>query len=207
MVDEPLLLILCSPSGAGKTTLTSYLLAQQPAFTFSVSHTTRKPRAGEENGVHYHFVEPERFRAMVDEGAFAEWATVHGNLYGTSVAEIDRAKAQGKKGIVFDIDYQGARQIKAKLPQAVGVFVLPPSMQELEKRLHRRASDSAETIQRRYAQARVEVEHYGFFEYLVVNDDLEKAKAALLGITLAEQHRRGRLAPLAEMLLKTGAIR
>lgn len=207
MSDEPLLLILCSPSGAGKTTLTSYLLAQQPSFTFSVSHTTRRPRANEVDGVHYHFVDEARFRALVAEGAFAEWATVHGNLYGTSVAEIDRARAQGKTGIVFDIDYQGARQIKAKLPQAVGVFVLPPSMEELKRRLERRASDSKETIERRYEQARVEIEHYGFFEYLVVNDVLADAQAALLGIALAERHRRARLAPLAERLLRAGALR
>lgn len=207
MADEPLLLILCSPSGAGKTTLTSYLLAEQKDFTFSVSHTTRKPRAGEKDGTHYHFVDEARFRSMVAEGAFAEWATVHGNLYGTSVAEIDRAKREGKRGIVFDIDYQGARQIKSKLPHAVGVFVLPPSMPELKKRLEGRASDSAETIERRFKQAHVEIEHYGFFEYLIVNDDLEAAKRALLGITLAEQHRRARLAPLAEQLLKSGTLR
>jgi guanylate kinase len=207
MADEPLLLILCSPSGAGKTTLTKYLLAEQKGFTFSVSHTTRKPRTGEVDGVHYHFVDEPRFRQMVDGGAFAEWATVHGNLYGTSVAEIERAKREGKTGIVFDIDYQGARQIKAKLPHAVGVFVLPPSMAELKKRLEGRATDSHETIQRRFEQAHIEIEHYGFFEYLIVNDDLEKAKAALLGITLAEQHRRARLAPLAELLLKTKTLR
>jgi guanylate kinase len=203
MADEPLLLILCSPSGAGKTTLTQHLLKEQPRFTFSVSHTTRKPRAGEVDGTHYHFVDETRFRAMVADGAFAEWATVHGNLYGTSVAEIDRARTEGKTGIVFDIDYQGARQIKAKLPHAVGVFVLPPSMPVLLDRLKGRGTDTAETIQRRFKQAHVEIEHYGFFEYLIVNENLDEAKRALLGIALAEQHRRERLAPTAELLLKS----
>lgn len=205
-MEAPILLILSSPSGAGKTTLTTHLLRELPDFGFSISHTTRKPRQGEVDGVQYHFVDRERFVAMQKDGAFAEWAEVHGNLYGTSVAEIDRARAEGKQGIVFDIDYQGARQIKAKLPDAVGVFILPPSMPELRTRLERRASDAADVIDRRYRQAHVEIEHYGFFDYLIVNDELAQAQRALLGIALAERHRRRRLAHRAETLLKQGAI-
>jgi guanylate kinase len=200
----PLLLILSSPSGAGKTTLTNHLLRTLPDFTFSVSHTTRRPRAGETDGVQYHFVDRDRFVALEQAGAFAEWAEVHGNLYGTSLAEIERAEAQGKQGLLFDVDYQGARQIRAKLPDAASVFILPPSMAELKKRLTGRASDAPEVIERRYRQAHVEIEHYGFFDYLIVNDDLEQAKQALLGIALAERHRRGRLAHRAETLLKQG---
>lgn len=205
-MDDLLLLILCSPSGAGKTTLTRHLLAELPDFTFSVSHTTRAPRKNEVDGVHYHFVDRPRFDGLVAESAFAEWAEVHGNRYGTSVAEIERAKAEGKRGVVFDIDYQGARQIKAKLPNAVGVFVLPPSMSELKKRLEGRGTDEASVIERRFKQAYVEIEHYGFFDYLIVNDDLANAQRSLLGIALAERHRRWRLAPLAERLLKTESI-
>ncbi len=201
-MDEPLLLILCSPSGAGKTTLTRHLLEQLPELTFSVSHTTRAPRGGEVDGEAYHFVDRARFEAMIEDGRFAEWAEVFGNLYGTSVDELERVKRDGKQGIVFDIDYQGARQIKAKLPHAVGVFVLPPSMSELKRRLEGRAQDSKEAIERRFAKARVEIEHYPFFDYLVVNDDLERAKESIVAIARAEQARRWRIAPMAEWLLK-----
>jgi guanylate kinase len=205
-MDDLLLLILSSPSGAGKTTLTRYLLEQLPDFTFSVSHTTRKPRTGEEDGVHYHFVDRGGFEAVRDGGGFAEWAEVHGNLYGTSLAEIDRARAQGKRGIVFDIDYQGARQIRASRPEAIGVFVLPPSLEVLRKRLEGRATDSAEVIERRFQVAKVEIEHYGFFDYLIVNDDLAESQRALLGIALAERYRRGRQALKAERLLRHGQL-
>ncbi len=205
-MDELLLLILCSPSGAGKSTLTRFLLEALPEVTFSVSHTTRKPRANEIDGVHYHFLERDAFTRKVDDGRFAEWAHVHGNLYGTSTTEIDRARREGKRVLVFDIDYQGARQIKAKLPEAVGVFILPPSMPELRRRLEGRATDAPDVIERRYQKALVEIEHYGFFDYLIVNDDLSRAQQALLGITLAERHRRVRLAPIAEQLLRHGAI-
>ncbi len=200
-MDELLLLILCSPSGAGKTTLTRHLLREMPELTFSVSHTTRAPRAGEVDGEAYHFIDRGRFQEMIDEGRFAEWATVHGNLYGTSVDELERARRAGKRGMVFDIDYQGARQIKAKLPAVVGLYVLPPSMAELRRRLEGRGSDSADVIERRFAKARTEIEHYPFFDYLVVNDDLEHAKQTVVAIARAEQARRWRLASLAESLL------
>lgn len=201
-MDDLVLLILCSPSGAGKTTLTRHLLDNLKDFTFSVSHTTRRPRAGEQDGREYHFVDRVRFQTLIAEGEFAEWAEVHGNLYGTSVREIERARAEGKRGIVFDVDYQGARQIKAKLRDAIGVFVLPPSMDELRRRLEGRGTEDAAAVERRFANAWHEIEHYGFFDYLVVNDDLDRAKAAVLGIALAERHRRWRLAPTAELLLK-----
>ena len=202
-MDDLVLFILCSPSGAGKTTLTRHLLDELTDFTFSVSHTTRKPRPGEVDGREYHFIDRERFEQMVAEGAFAEWARVHDNFYGTSVREIERARSTGKRGIVFDIDYQGARQIKAKLRDAVGVFVLPPSMDELRRRLEGRGTEDAATVEKRFRNAWIEIEHYGVFDYLVVNDDLKKAKAAVLGIALAERHRRWRLAPAAEAILKS----
>jgi guanylate kinase len=202
-MDDLVLLILCSPSGAGKTTLTRHLLENLRDFTFSVSHTTRKPRAGEVDGREYHFVDRVRFQELIVGGEFAEWAEVHGNLYGTSVREIERARTEGKRGIVFDVDYQGARQIKAKLHEAVGVFVLPPSMSELRRRLEGRGTEDEGTIQKRFEKAWIEIEHYGFFDYLVVNDDLPRAQAAVLGIALAERHRRWRLAPAAETLLKS----
>jgi guanylate kinase len=204
--QDLLLLVLCSPSGAGKTTLTRELLRTFSEFTFSVSHTTRRPRPTEVDGRDYHFVTRDEFERLVHAEHFLEWAEVHGNLYGTSLAELERAKSDGKRGIVFDIDYQGARQIKAIIPHAVGVFVLPPSMGELKRRLQGRASEDAATIEARFAKAVVEIEHYGFFDYLIVNDDLELAQARLRSLVYAEQSKRWRMAKVAESLLRTGAI-
>ena len=197
-----ILLIISSPSGAGKTTLTHRLLQEFPELRFSVSHTTRKPRPNEVDGQDYHFVSEKAFREVLDEDGFAEWAEVHGNLYGTSVSEIERARTAGKAGLLFDVDYQGARQIKEKFPHAVGVFILPPSMEELRRRLEGRGSDDAESRKRRFDKAREEIEHYPVFDYLSVNDDLQRARAQLRGIVLAEGCRQWRAAPKAEALLK-----
>jgi len=207
MVDPFLLLILSSPSGAGKTTLTRKLQERFPALRFSVSHTTRKPRANEAHSRDYHFVDRKDFDALVDREAFVEWAEVHGNCYGTSHAEIERARSEpGCSGMIFDIDYQGARQIRAKPSDAVPVFILPPSRIELERRLRGRASESEEVVRRRFEAAKVEIEHYGFFDYLVVNDDVESAFRHLEGIILAERSRRFRRADLAERLLRGGDL-
>ena len=200
--DDLLLLIISSPSGAGKTTLTRRLLQQFPDLTFSVSHTTRKPRATEVEGKDYYFTTRKAFQAMVTEGAFAEFAEVHGNLYGTCISEIDRARTEGKRGILFDVDYQGARQIKSKFPNSLSVFILPPNMSELERRLRSRAQDDDETIALRYKKAKDEIEHYGFFDYVIVNDELNEANARLCGVVYAELCRRWRMAPAAEMLLR-----
>jgi guanylate kinase len=197
-----ILLIISSPSGAGKTTLTHRLLQEFPELRFSVSHTTRKPRPNEVDGQDYHFVSEEMFRQVLDDDGFAEWAEVHGNLYGTSVSEIDRARAAGKAGLLFDVDYQGARQIKEKFPHAIGVFILPPSMEELRRRLETRGSDDAASRKRRFEKAREEIEHYPFFDYMIVNDSLQQALAQLRGIVLAEGCRQWRVAAKAEALLK-----
>jgi guanylate kinase len=200
--DAPLLLIVSSPSGAGKTTLTNRLLALVPGLVFSVSHTTRKPRAGEQNGREYHFINRDEFELMIDSGQFLEWAQVHGNLYGTARSEIDRA--QGARGVIFDVDHQGARQIKSADPGAVAVFILPPNMHVLLERLRGRKSDDEATVMRRYGVAREEIQHYGLFDYLLVNEDLESACEALMAIFRAEECRRRRLAPVAERLLAEG---
>jgi guanylate kinase len=197
-----ILLIVSSPSGAGKTTLTHRLLQEFPELRFSVSHTTRRPRANEVDGQDYHFVDEATFRRLIDEGSFAEWAEVHGNLYGTSVAEIERAQSEGKHGVLFDVDYQGARQIKEKFPEAVGVFILPPSMEELRRRLDTRGSDDEESRRRRFEKAREEIEHYPFFDYMIVNDELQQALAELRGIVLAEGCLQWRVAAKAEALLE-----
>ncbi|MBX3231566.1 MAG: guanylate kinase [Labilithrix sp.] len=207
MSDPFLLLILSSPSGAGKTTLTRKLREKFPNLRFSVSHTTRKPRATEENGRDYHFINRKDFDELVEREAFLEWAHVHENCYGTSLGEIERAKADPQcAGIIFDIDYQGARQIRAKVPEAIAVFILPPSMIELERRLKGRNSETEEMVRKRFAAAQVEIEHYGFFDYLVVNDEIDKAFGDLEGIILAERSRRHRRAELAERLLRAGKL-
>lgn len=206
-MNSPLLLILSSPSGAGKSTLTKKLLEAFPQrLMFSVSHTTRQKRGAEVDGQDYHFVDRAGFEAMIEEGKFAEWAEVHGNLYGTALSEIDRARELNMQGIVFDVDYQGARQIKARRPDAVGVFILPPSMEELERRLRGRGTDANDVIERRMGKAREEIEHYLFFDYLVVNDRVEEAAAKLRGIILAEGARRAHTAAYAESLLRAGKI-
>ncbi len=205
--DDFLLLILSSPSGAGKTTLTRMLLDRCPELCFSVSHTTRPPRAKEIDGRDYHFVDRERFLDLVAREAFLEWAEVHGNLYGTSMAEIDRAKAtEGCRGMVFDIDYQGARQIKSKVADVITAFIVPPSMQELERRLRGRASETEEAVQRRFAVAKREIEHYALFDYLVINEELNGAFDELRSIVVAERARRERRAPVAESLLRIGRL-
>ena len=207
MSDPFLLLILSSPSGAGKTTLTRKLREKFPTLRFSVSHTTRKPRANEHDGKDYHFIERKQFDELVEREAFLEWAHVHDNCYGTSLAEIERAKSDPDcGGIIFDIDYQGARQIRAKVPEAVAVFILPPSMIERERRRRGRASESEEVVRKRFAVAHVEIEHYGFFDYLVVNDNVDNAFRHLEGIILAEKSRRFRRAELAERLLRSGKL-
>jgi guanylate kinase len=200
--DGPLPLIVSSPSGAGKTTLTTALLKQLPELRFSVSHTTRKPRQNEQNGREYHFVDRAGFLRLIEQGAFLEWAEVHGNLYGTGRAELDRN--QHARGIIFDIDHQGARQIKSSEPDAVAVFILPPSMAVLEKRLRGRASEDEETVQRRFGVALREIEHYGLFDYVLVNEELEEATKQLVSIFRAEECRRHRAARHAERLLAEG---
>lgn len=202
--SRPLLLIVSSPSGAGKSTLTARLMENVSDILFSISHTTRKPRASEQNGREYYFVSHDAFSSLIEKGEFLEWAEVHGNLYGTRASEIDRAMQRGARGIVFDVDHQGARQIKSHRPDAVSVFILPPSMAELHTRLAGRASDDAATVARRFGVALNEIEHYGLFDYLLVNDALEVSTQKLVSIFLAEECRRQRSAGLAERLLTDG---
>ena len=204
--SDLLLFMICSPSGAGKTTLTRDLLQTFDQLTFSVSCTTRKPRPGEVDGRDYFFIARDEFMRRVQLGAFLEWAEVHGNLYGTSLSELDRARAEGKAGIVFDVDYQGARQIKAKLPSTAGIFILPPSMDELARRLRGRNTDDESTIQRRIAKAKVEIENYRLFDYLIVNDELGKSQARLRSIVYAEASRCPRMALSAERLLREESV-
>ena len=199
--EDFLPLIVTSPSGAGKTTLVRRLLARHPELAQSVSVTTRAPRQGEEDGRDYHFVTRAAFDDMVARGAFAEWAEVHGQRYGTSLEKVAEVRAR-VRGMVFVIDQQGARQFKARVPEAVGVFVLPPSLAELERRLRGRGTDNEESVARRLRDARVELTHYAMFDYVVVNDDLDAASAELDAIVVAEGARRWRRANRVEAVLR-----
>jgi guanylate kinase len=187
-----LLLVLSAPSGAGKTTLAHRFRAAHPDAVFSVSATTRAPRGAERDGVDYHFVSPARFADLVAAGAFAEWAEVHGHRYGTLKATVEAALAAGRIAL-FDIDVQGGAQIQAHWPaEAATVFVLPPSPQELERRLRARSTDSEEVIQRRLGAARAEVERgLATYAYVVVNDQLERAAGCVDAIAAHERARRG----------------
>jgi guanylate kinase len=205
-VRRGVLLVISSPSGAGKTTLTRRL-AKDPQLCFSVSYTTRQPRAGETEGVDYHFVDNQTFDRMVAAGEFAEHAVVHGNRYGTSIATVNRAIEQGVD-CLFDIDFQGGRQIRRQWPDdSVLVFILPPSLSELERRLRRRATDAPEVIERRLRTAQEELRHFDEYDYLVVNDDLEKAFADLSAIYSAARCARGRSSAHARALLAEVAAR
>ncbi len=170
------LFILSAPSGAGKSSLIKALLAEQSTrpMQVSVSHTTRAPRPGEENGVHYHFVSKQEFEQRISNGEFYEWAEVFGNYYGTSESAIDAQLQQGID-VFLDIDWQGAQQVRLKKPQVTTIFICPPSKQELEQRLRNRGQDSDEVISDRMAQAKSECSHYQEFDYIVVNDNFEQA--------------------------------
>ncbi len=194
-----LLLVLSAPSGAGKTTLAHRFRAAHADAVFSVSATTRAPRGAERDGVDYHFVPAERFARLVEEGAFAEWAEVHGQRYGTLRATVDEALRAGRVAL-FDIDVQGGAQIKAAWPeQTAAVFILPPTLAELERRLRGRSTDSEDVIRRRLEAARAEVTRgIASYDYVVLNDDLRDAGDALDAIVAHERARRaGRVDPPA----------
>lgn len=180
------LLVVSGPSGVGKSTVCTRLRAEFPQISLSVSYTTRAPREGEENGVHYHFVSRERFDAMIEEGAFVEWAEVHGNRYGTSFDAIGTQLAKGNS-VLFDIDYQGAASLRAVYPHAVTVMLLPPSMDELERRLRGRATDEEEVILQRLKNAMGEIAQSPNFDYLVINDDIASTYDTLRSIFVAAQ--------------------
>jgi guanylate kinase len=205
-VKRGILLVISSPSGAGKTTL-ARKLAERHDLHFSVSYTTRAPRPGELDGKDYHFVSDDEFMRMANAQEFAEWAKVHGHRYGTATATVNRAIEEGVD-CLFDIDYQGGRQIRQKYPSdSVLCYILPPSIAELERRLRQRATDSDETIAMRLATAHKELFHYADYDYLVVNDRLEKAYEELRSIYVAARCARFRNEPLAQALLAEAAAR
>lgn len=187
------LFVIAAPSGAGKTSLVQALMAADPRLRFSVSHTTRKPRPGEVDGRDYHFIDEDAFQRMVGERAFLEHAEVFGRCYGTSRAAVEERLAAGED-VILEIDWQGARQIRALLPTCVSIFILPPSREELERRLRGRATDAPDVIEQRLALAVAEMRHYGEFEYLVINDRFDVALTDLQAIVRAARCRTDRQA-------------
>lgn len=185
------LFVVSAPSGTGKTTLVRRLLSDMPDIVFSVSYTTRARRPGETEGVDYHFVGRERFDAMIEAGDFLEWAEVHGQRYGTSAAQVDRSLAAGRD-VLLDIDTQGARSVRGLRPETVLIFILPPDVSSLRRRLSGRGHETPEEIDRRLANARREVERATDYDYLLINDDLEEALRRLEAIILAHRSRTGR---------------
>jgi guanylate kinase len=189
-------LVVAAPSGAGKSSITRALLASEPDLLLSVSATTRAPRPGEQDGVHYHFRTPDEFDRMVEAGELLEWARVFGRGYGSPRAPVERALAAGTD-VVFDIDWQGFRQMRAALPNdVVGLFILPPSLAELEARLRRRGSDRDEEIARRMAAAQSEISHAGEFDHVLVNRDFSTSVEATRAVLLAARSQTRRLVGL-----------
>jgi len=185
-----IMLVVSSPSGAGKTTLTRNLLEQEENVSLSISVTTRARRASEIDGVHYHFIPRRRFETMRDADELLEWAEVHGNYYGTPREPVETALAAGRD-MLFDIDWQGTQQLYAKMrADVVSVFVLPPSASELKARLERRAEDSGDVITRRLRNAAEEIPHWNEYDYVLVNRDLDKSFARLRAILTAERLKR-----------------
>lgn len=201
-----LLVILSSPSGAGKSTLARRLMDWDPSLRFSVSATTRKPRPGEVEGEHYYFRNPDEFRDMIARGQMLEHAEVFGNFYGTPRGPVEEAMRAGRDTL-FDVDWQGGQQIRASSlgAQVVSIFVLPPSLTELERRLVTRQQDTAEVIAGRMEKSRAEISHWAEYDYVIVNDDIERSTQALITVLTAERLRRQRqtgLGPFVRTLMQ-----
>ena len=183
------IVVISAPSGSGKSTLIRSLLSDFPDLRFSISYTTRTPRAGEKHGREYFFVSRKVFEGMIARHEFVEWADVYGHFYGTARKQLKAAQAAGRD-ILLDIDVQGHRQVRESLPEAISVFILPPSFRELARRLRDRRSDASDQIERRLCTAREEITHWPEYDYLVVNDELAKATHVLRGIVQAARFRR-----------------
>ncbi|HEX9188092.1 MAG TPA: guanylate kinase [Vicinamibacteria bacterium] len=199
---KPAVIVVSAPSGAGKTTVVARVLRDLGGIRFSVSHTTRAPRGAERDGVEYHFVDRAAFEKLRDEGSLLEWAEVHGNLYGTGLSEIERAKAAGVD-ILLDLDVQGAAQVRKRIAEAVTVFILPPSYEVLEARLRGRGQDDEATVRRRLAAAGREIDAFEQYDYAIVNEDLDSSVEELKSIVRAARCRVAVVSERARAIEKT----
>lgn len=190
-MNRGMLIVVSSPSGGGKGTLIDRVLKTVPNVSYSISFTTRAPRPGEEDGREYFFVDRPTFEQMIERGDFLEWADVYGHLYGTSCKQVERERAAGHE-IILEIDVQGAESIRAKIPDAVSIFILPPSFELLRERLLARGTDSADALEKRMRGAPSEVEQYRNFQYVILNDDINRASHQLASVIDAERARRER---------------
>jgi guanylate kinase len=202
MARTPTVFIISAPSGSGKSTLVTHLLRDVPHLTFSVSYTTREPRGAEQNGESYFFTTRKDFEERIGRDEFLEYADVFGNYYGTHREVLETAAAR-ERDLVLDIDVQGAGQLKKRLPDAVSIFILPPSRQILERRLRSRSEDPDAVIERRLRDAAREISNYGSYDYVLINDDLEESSLTLAGIVRAERVRRSRVEDQIQPVLET----
>ena len=201
MKREGILFVVSAPSGAGKTTLCKRMIDLFPNLGHSVSFTTRAPRGSEKDGIDYHFVNADTFRRMIDDDAFVEWAQVHDNFYGTALQTLEEARRQGAD-VLLDIDFQGAAQLKKQDVGAVFVFIAPPNMTELERRLRQRGTDSDEVIACRLDNAAGELREAQWYDYIVINDDIDRAAKQLQGIIEAEMCRERHVYPFVEQMFE-----
>ncbi|MEP6925687.1 MAG: guanylate kinase, partial [Pyrinomonadaceae bacterium] len=200
-----ILFIISSPSGGGKGTLIREVLETVPNVGYSISFTTRLQRTGEKHGREYFFVTPAEFEKMRQGGAFLEWAQVHNHFYGTAHAQVEIELKAGRD-IILEIDVQGAKNVKNLLPESVGIFIMPPSFEILSQRLEARGSENSTDLAVRLLNARGEVEHYRYFDYLIINDEVERAATQLAAVFLAERARRTRMQPAVEEILQTFSL-
>ena len=196
------LFIVAAPSGAGKSSIVNACLKRFPDIALSISFTSRAPRPNERHAEHYHFISEAEFRGMIDAGDFFEWANVHGDLKGTARQSVEPQLAAGRD-VLVEIDWQGAQQVRKHVPDAVGIFILPPSRQALEDRMRKRGQDSEETIARRLANAREEMSHYGEFDYVIVNEIFETAVDEMCAIVTASRLRRAQQTARHAGLIRT----
>ena len=204
-MKKGLLFVVSAPSGTGKTTLCRAMTRVFPGLDYSISYTTRPPRPGDENGRDYYFISPAEFQARIDRNDFAEWAEIYGYRYGTSRSLLEKIRGEGRD-VILDIDGQGARQLREQDLEGTFIFLLPPSLAELRRRLSLRGTEGKAAMQERLRKAQAEMAEARGYDYLIVNDDLEKAEAQLKAVIIAENQRRQRMEEALESLLKESLV-